>query len=290
LLATYVALVAILLGATRLGSAFSAAAGLVPRYVSDVVVVAALCVGVALIGLIDWPEQAPGQPRAWLAAARDPGAIAVSLVFVVAGLLALGLGTAWSTARFADEWAIKRGRDYLHIAQAELAKAPPGTVFFDLPVPADVMGPIFAPFNLQSHFFRPLASRPVFVTEAESPSIFDQAGHIRPAKVDGPSTAPGSVPGCGHQVTGGTTVRMPLTSPLYAWHWFVRIGYLSSADSSAVLRFGDAVHRFEVRRGLHQIYFPIVGGADGFDLTVNDTAATVCVDQVTVGNLAPRAP
>ncbi|MBM0240352.1 hypothetical protein JNW88_30580, partial [Micromonospora sp. ATA32] len=58
LLGTYLLVVAALLAATRLGSVFSDLAGAVPRYVSDVAVVAALCVGVALLGLAA-PAPAP---------------------------------------------------------------------------------------------------------------------------------------------------------------------------------------------------------------------------------------
>ncbi|PZF93948.1 hypothetical protein C1I99_19940, partial [Micromonospora deserti] len=60
LLGAYLALVTALLAATRLGSIYSDVAGAVPRYVSDVVVVAALCMGVALLGLATPAPTTPG--------------------------------------------------------------------------------------------------------------------------------------------------------------------------------------------------------------------------------------
>jgi hypothetical protein len=291
-LAVYLALVAILLGATRLGgTVFSGAAGLAPRYVGDVVVVAAICIGIAILGLAgDLADPASTSPWMWPPVLREPGPLAVGLLVAVMALTALGVGAAESSARFADDWALKHSRDYLDTAVAELAKAPPQTVFFDQPVPEDIVSGLSAPDNLQSHFFLPLSSRPVFVTEAENPSMFDAGGHIRAMRVDGPSTPQGPEPGCGYKLAGGQTMRLSLTKPVFDWPWFVRIGYLSSENSAAVFRLGDGTRRFDVRRGLHQIFFPVTGAEDSVELTVIDPTVTVCLDAITVGNPAAVPP
>ncbi len=288
LLATYTALAGGIVAAGRLGGgAFSAVAGWAPRYVSDVALVAAMCIGVALFGLTD-NEDTNERRRTWPATLRHPEAMAFAMILAIVGLATLGVGAALSGARFSDNWSVKQGRDYLRNAQADLARASADTVFFDQPVPVEVLSPIFAPYNLQSEFFKPLVPGPVFVTETESPSMFDQSGHIHTAKVDGIGTWPGSVPGCGHKLSDGVTARLPLVKPAFAWTWFVRVGYLSTGKSTAVLRLGEATRQFDINRGLHQIYFPITGAGDAVELTANNPAVTVCVDQVTVGNLVPR--
>ncbi|PWU57789.1 hypothetical protein DLJ47_01485 [Micromonospora sp. S4605] len=391
LLAAYLTLVTAMLGATRLGSIYSDVAGAVPRYVSDVVVVAALCLGVALLGLAtptpstaDGPttpgdaardpeltEADPAAARAAMAppagtagldqpathrhggvihaeAADDevtqpgrpfatppatptsttPGPVGpvgpvgptaatsggtepaiqrypaagdgdslraqlarhretVSTVLTIV-VLAGGLGAAWTTARFGDEWAVKSGKVYLETARVELAAAPPDTVFFDRPVPPEVVPALSAPYNRQSKFFQAMGDAPVFVTEAEAPSLFDASGRIVPVSVDGPAVVPGPEDGCGYKITGGRTVRMPLTAPRDDWFWVVRIGYLSSADTTATFRLGSATREFPVRQGLHQYFFEFTGGGDAVELTVNGYGVTLCTNEVAVGTPTPQ--
>ncbi|MEU4716551.1 hypothetical protein AB0F73_23260 [Micromonospora purpureochromogenes] len=434
LLASYLTLVTALLAATRLGSIYSDVAGAVPRYVSDMVVVAALCIGVALLGLRPVPDRfapadradetdpatddgdgtpaitgeaaiddedqdqataAPERVAADVEGPVDPGPAprvavpaaayrghgvlhaeyddddlpppvrppaarpfdappqragaatpptatspavpsadpadrtgdqtpteppadrpeqpaglaaftggrgpddppppavlvrhreAVSAGLALA-LVAGGLGTAWTTARFGDEWAVKAGRTYLDTVRAELAAAPPGTVFFDQPVPGDVVPTLSAPYNRQSTFFRALPERPVFVTEAEAPSLFDPTGRIAPVRIDGPTVEPGPEQACGWKVTDGETVRMPLTGPRDDWFWVVRIGYLSSGDSTATFRFGGKEKRFPVKTGLNQIFFEFTGGGDTAELSVADPGVTLCTNEVAIGTPTPQ--
>ncbi|PZF86790.1 hypothetical protein C1I99_28665 [Micromonospora deserti] len=204
-------------------------------------------------------------------------------------LLAGALGTAWTTARYGDEWAVKSGRTYLETARAELAAAPPGTVFFDQPVPGDVVPVLSAPYNRQSAFFRALGQDgPVFVTEAEAPSLFDGGGRIVPVRIDGPAVLPGPEDGCGYKIAGGRTVRMPLAGPRDDWFWVVRIGYLSSADTTATFRLGADTRQFPIKQGLHQYYFEFTGGGDLVELTVEGHGVTVCTNEVTVGTPVPQ--
>ncbi|MFG1891867.1 hypothetical protein ACGFIR_28860 [Micromonospora sp. NPDC049051] len=292
LLGAYLVLVVTLLGATRLGSVYSAVAGSVPRYVSDVVVVAALCIGVALLGLASPVSQpaagtqtdpADGERPEWLTRYRET---ASTLLVVV--LLAAGLGTAWSTARYGDEWAVKRGLAYLETARTELAAAPPGTVFLDRPVPEGVVPNLSAPYNRQSKFFQALEDGPVFVTGAEEPAIFDDQGRIAPVRVDGPAVPPGPDEGCGYKILGGQTVRIPLSAPRDDWFWVVRIGYLSSADATAVFRLGGSAREFPVKKGLHQYHFEFTGGGDSVELHVPRHGVTICTNEVVVGTPVPQ--
>ncbi|MEU9510302.1 hypothetical protein AB0D32_28930 [Micromonospora sp. NPDC048170] len=308
LLGCYLILVAALLGATRLGSVFSAIAGGVPRYVSDVVVVAAICVGVALVGIarpsaagdapadVDHteaptdpePEHRPAPSRPDLLGPvperyREVVTSGLLLLLVVAMF-----GTVWTTSRYSDEWALKYGRSYLDTARIELASAPPGTVFFDTPVPDGVVPNLSWPYNLQSRFFAAAGARPEFVHETENASVLDGLGRIQVATIQGSSIRPGPQEGCGYLVAAGQTVRMPLDTPRDDWFWIVRVGYLSSADGTAVLRLGQGSHTFPVKKGLNQRFFEISGGGDAVELTVTGTDMTLCTNEISIGNPTPK--
>ena len=288
LLTLYVAVVAVLLAATRLGTVVGGEAGLSTRYVSDVVVVASLCIGVGVLGLNASTDRTPVRSPTLPTVLREPSAVAAGLVVALLAFTALSVGTAWSWTRFGDIWAVKQGREYLQTARADLATTPPGTVFFDATVPEGVIPAFTWPYNLQSHFFHPLNPRPVFVTEAEKPSIFDNTGHIRPLRIEGTTTLPGPDGDCGYKLTDGRTVRMPLATTMFEWPWVVRVGYLSSGNSTAVLRLGTATHQFQVRGGLNQIYFVLLGEGSAVELTINDPTVAVCSDGVMVGNAHPQ--
>ncbi|MER5457939.1 hypothetical protein ABT008_24505 [Micromonospora sp. NPDC002389] len=306
LLVAYLVMVAAMLAATRLGSAFSGVAGGVPRYVSDVVVVAAICLGVAVVGPARPPATAPsdaappdaepampdpaspGSPPPGLSGPlperyREPVAITLALV-----LVAVCLGTAWTMSRYGDEWAAKSGRSYIDTVRIELASAPPDTVFFDSPVPDNVVPRLSEPYNLQSRFFHALGARPTYVDEAEHPSVLDGLGRVKVATVVGSTIQPGPREGCGYLVAGGETIRIPLNEPRFSWHWVVRVGYLSSADGTATLRLGSGEAVFPIRKGLNQRFFRIVGGGDSVELTVTGTDMTLCTNEIAIGDPAPE--
>ncbi|WP_417077594.1 hypothetical protein [Micromonospora profundi] len=286
LLACYLALVAALFAVTRLGGPLGPLVGIIPRYVADVVLVAAICVGVALLGTRDVDED---DVSAWPVPTvlREPGAFAVGLVSIVVLLATIGVGALWSTARFGDNWSTKHGRDYLATAQAELAAAPPGTVFFDNAVPDRVVAGYFWPDNLQSHFFRPAERQPKFVTQSERPSTFDEFGRIRPVAVEGRKAVAGRVPDCGHLAQGGQTTQIPMDAYLEEWPHVVHFGYLSSGDTTALFRLGDATREVPLRRGLNEVFFLLEGSGGTIDVTVNTLGVGVCTNLVTAGRVVP---
>jgi hypothetical protein len=261
----------------------------VPRYLADAVVVAALCVGVALLGLRDLEE--PGV-AAWSVPSmlREPRAFAAGLVAAGAVAAIIAVGTVLSITRFNDNWQTKYGRDYLATAQAELAAAPPGTVLLEGAVPEQVVAGYFYPDNLQSHFFRAAQRQPVFVTEAEEALMFDDTGRIRPAIVDGLDIVPGPADTCGHRVSSGRAVRIPLEAPAPDWPWWVNVGYMSSGDSAVTFQLGEATHTFDVQRGLNQIYFRLQAKGDAVQLSVSEPNVTLCTRYITVGKIVPKAP
>ncbi|MCO8273969.1 hypothetical protein M1L60_25550 [Actinoplanes sp. TRM 88003] len=285
-----------LIAATRLGSALSGVAGLVPRYLGDVMPVAALCVGIAICGLrkLDDTADAANPPAASPSATtapRRPGAITASRLSVatVAAAALFVASSAWSSVDFSSDWSGKAGRDYLRTAQADLAVAGAGTVFMDQPVPEEVVPSMSSPWNMQSRFFGPVENGPTFVTEAQRLSIFDQSGHVRPAWVDGVRAEPGPVKGCGYQVTRGRTVTIPLESAVVDYWQVLRIGYLSDKDTTATVQSGDRPARsFAVRRGLNAMFILMLAGGDKVTLKADDPAANICTDEIEIGPLVPQ--
>ncbi|GIJ21958.1 hypothetical protein [Micromonospora lutea] len=203
-------------------------------------------------------------------------------------LVAAGLGTLWTTSRYSDEWALKSSRSYIDTVRIEMASAPPDTVFFDGPVPDNVVPNLSWPYNLQSRFFRAFGTRPTYVDEADHVSVLDSLGRIQVATIIGSTIQPGPQEGCGYLVSSGQTVRMPLNEPRDDWHWVVRIGYLSSADGTATLRFGAGTASFPVKKGLNQRFFRIVGGGDTVELSVSGSDVSLCTNEIAIGNPAPK--
>jgi hypothetical protein len=293
LLALDVAMTVALLATTRLGGIYSPVAGLAPRYVTDVVLVGALCVGVALFGLAPGLATARAAARAAVPERPAPskrtqqwrGAAAVAL----AASLVLLIGSAgWTSARFGDDWKHKVGRDYLATVQAEVAVAPRNEVFFDAVVPDWVMPALSAPDNLQSRVFRLLDPRPQFVTAAENPRMFNNEGHIRPVQIEGVTNRPGPVRDCGYMAQGGRPARVELQQGMAVWRWAIKIVYLSGGDAPAVVYFGGTTTRFQIRKGVNQIILIVGGGGESVDLTVLDPKVTACTNEVTVGTPRPQ--
>ncbi len=140
LLALFSIITAGLISATRLGSGLSGVAGLVPRYLGDVLLLAALCAGVAVCGLRRPDAAADPKPAPAPAPATAPGSAGRrSLVAVAAALVLLVASSVYSGLGFASDWGVKAGRDYLRTAEKALAAAEPGTVFMDEPVPEAVV-------------------------------------------------------------------------------------------------------------------------------------------------------
>ena len=288
LLLTYVAIIAVLFGATRLGTPLGELAGLVPHYVADVMVVGALCIGVALLGLTDVSATAEST-KARTGVFREPAVFAGTVALGLIAVVAFGAGAATSAASFGDDWADKQGRDYVNTVRQELAKAPPGTVFFDQAVPDAVLAGYWWPNNLQSEFLGNLDPKPEFVTTAEEPHVIDPTGHIKPLSIQPARVAvPGPVKesDCGHRVSDGKPTLIPLEGDLFEWDWIVQIGYLSSGDSTATVRLGSASHQFGVRSGLHQMYVIAAKGEGSVvELTLGDPNVVLCTNLVVVGKV-----
>jgi hypothetical protein len=286
LLLLYSSLSAAVIGATRLGSAYSGVAGLVPRYIGDVLVVAAICVGVALCGLRridDEEETEPALPAPVRAHPRRFGAT------LAAGTALLVASSLYSGVDFGRDWASKLGRDYVDTAKTGLAESPPGTVFWDLRLPATIVDPLSYPFNMQSRFFAPLDRDPVFVTQGRQLWVFDTSGKVRPAWVKGVRARPGPTQGCGYQVAGGQTVTIPLAGTVTEYWQAVRVAYIVDRDTKATFRLGTGeVRSFDAHKGLNAAFTLVWGGGTQVELTALDPRANLCTDEIEIGEIVPQ--
>jgi hypothetical protein len=273
----YVLLAGALIGATRLNGIAAGAEGMVPKYVADAAPVLALALALALYGM-------NGEPANRVRPLTIPRQLTPLIVLAA---LIIGAGTAYSLYGFAHRWSVKAGRDYVQTAEADLAKAPPGTVFFDEAVPAEVVVPLFYPDNLESHVFSPLKHPPAFVDETSKLSIFDNGGHVRDAYVAGPKIVPPTEKYCGYKVTGTKPVSMPMDNPIYVWPWAVRIAYVASGETTATLRLGNTTHQFPVHYGPNLYFFHMTAGGNTFQLSVADPKVVVCTFDIAIGTPAP---
>jgi hypothetical protein len=284
LLASFAALNAALLATTRLGTPVSWLMGLVPRYVGEAVVVAAFCAGVALSGL---RHEGPARKLPLPAEMRRPGVAAAGTIALVLVVATLSVGAILTTSRFADLAEKKQSRVFLENAETELRKAPPGTVFIDQAVAEAVVTGFYWPRNMHSQVFLPMPNGPVFVQEGEHPSVFDGEGHIRPAGVEGLKAPKGPASGCGYLVDAGKTARIPLGVNTFVWGWAIRIGYMSTGDTTATFRLGGATHTFPVHKGVNQYLFHLEAGGDTVELSLANPSLTMCTDDLTIGKVVP---
>ena len=94
------------------------------------------------------------------------------------------------------------------------------------------------------------------------------------------------MPECGWSVDeDGLTI--PLTNALYNWTWWLKIGYLSSADSPVTVEAGGTVVEAEVMTGLNDLYVKITGSFDSVHIDGLDPGVVMCVDTIEVGDPTP---
>ena len=255
------------------------------RYLTDLLPVAVLCAGLALLDL-------PGAPGS--SAPRAPGADARSrssrlarldrpLVLALAAAVVLGgLASSW---RYVRTWHTDNpGHDYLVTARLDLAGAG-ATDLADQVVPADVMPPFFFGANTTG-FLLPLQVPNVrFPAASADLHVLDEDGAVRPATVDEVVSAePGPAEGCGWRV-GATPRAIPLEQATLDLEWWIKVEYLSSVDADLEVTVDGRTVPAPVTRGLGEVVVRVTGGFDEVTLGGLPRGATLCVDDLVVGDL-----
>ncbi|WP_457189436.1 hypothetical protein [Nocardioides sp. P5_E3] len=264
------------------GTALGAIVGTDSRYLSDVSLVAALCLGLAFLEL-------PGAPGS--SGPRVPPRIQPVPSWFT-GLLtsAVVLSGLFSSATYVTPWhdqnAAHRFFDRFRADVAAYGRVE----MVDRVVPEDVMSQLSAPRN-NFTFLAPLATDLVDFPDVSSElAIVGDDGSLRQVAIEpGVDSLPGPRAGCGWRVRD-KRVDVPLAGRAIDLEWWARIGYLSSADSAVTVTAGRSSVDTRVRRGLNNLYLRLDGGFDEVSIDGLDPGTTLCVDVVEIGQPVPGGP
>jgi hypothetical protein len=249
-----------LLALTRLREV-GPAAGDDPRYVADLVLVAALCGGFAFLSS---GEVAPSGGKR-----ERPIALAVCLLLLTSS--AVGFSQLSSPMRF------EHSGQYVGNVRAAVAEDP-DLVFYDTFVPSDV---VHEWFGVDSQASRVVGLLPGTHFDQPTSRMHQLDATGTPHKIIGVEPVsrgvPGLVPNCGYTV-GETPVRVPLDAPVLGRH-LLKIDYFTSDGGEGL------VDRTPVwfQAGLHSLYLPVDGLFDHLDLRLSSAGAPVCVAKAEIG-------
>lgn len=152
------------------------------------------------------------------------------------------------------------------------------------------MAQLFAPRNHFS-FLAPLVTDLAhFPAVTPDLAIVGDDGSLRQAVIEpAVGSKPGPAKGCGWKVTA-TGLDVPLGGNAFDFAWWVRIGYLSSADSPVTVSAGRTKVDTTVRHGLNDLYLRVDGTFDEVTIDGLLPGTTLCVDIIEVGQTEPGAP
>ena len=250
--------------------------GLEYRYLTDAACVIALATGLAFIPLQGAVGSSAPRPDPLLRLRARPW-LTTSLVTAVC------VSSVASTVPYVHRWHTDNAsRGYLSTLERELHDV--GTVdLADQEVPDDVIAGVFAPANRLRRLLPLLDATAAFPSSTDRLVAVDDDGVLREAVIEPDVAAePGPRAGCGWFADErGRTV--PLEGRAFDWTWWIRIGYLASADSPVRITAGDAVVETDVQRGAHSLFVRVEGSFDGVRISGLAPDVAVCVDTIDVG-------
>jgi len=252
------------------------------RYLTDVIPVAAACLGLATMRLLEAPHSSEPREEPLLTVAPRTDAVC-ALVGIV------GLSGVASSAAYVRIWHHDNPGDaYTHRIMATLGGR--GSVdLADQIVPAAVIPPFSAPANTTSRLVPLLVDNARFPTQTDRLVVLTDEGEARLALIDVAVASPGGpVDGCGWPIEA-TTVEIPLEGATFDYQWWVRMGYLGADEGSMEVRAGDTTVTVPVHSGLHNAYLRADGQIGSVTVTTDDLT-NVCVDTVEVGLPVPGDP
>jgi hypothetical protein len=253
-------------------SGFGQIIGLDPRYSSDTLHAAVVCVALCLRGA-SWPALT----------AKRVG------VLVVGGLLAsYGVASAFGTALLVPHFQNTHDRDFVTNFREDLA-ADPTQVIVDGPAPEELVLPLVGDDNRYSVIFGPLPELPAFDEPSAHLRVLDQDGRLQPVELAGSvPSVPGPDDDCGYAVSTVPQVvelALPVDGRL-----LLGIRYYTGAEATVRVRVEDWTDDFLARRGPNEVWLVLPDLPDAVtDLElVGDGRAEVCVTDVDVG--LPETP
>ncbi|SES39865.1 hypothetical protein SAMN05216199_3317 [Pedococcus cremeus] len=271
------------------------------RYVTDVALVAALGLALALVPLSgQWRAGRPAtldeRPalRRWLD--TDPVRELLdelprprAAAWIAVAVTALTVSAAWSTVSYDQFWRINPARPWVETARSELSGYTTPPVLADGYVPQEVAWALLGDYATVSHLLSPLPTPPRTLADgptSDSLYMLDDRGRVRRAAVSGVSALPGPRKGCGWRI-GAQPVTVPLQRSTLPFSWTVRIGYISSGTTKGAVTIGGTRTPVEFHAGLGAVFLRANGAFDEVRLETAGDGAVVCSDDITVGAPVP---
>lgn len=207
----------------------------------------------------------------------------------MAACLVVGVLGTYSTAQYVRNWQHDNpARPFFSHLFADARDVPADTPVVDAQVPDTYLWPLAYPNNTLSHLLRAMPRPPTFAA-AGGDDLLGLAtdGHLRPVDVvPAQQAAPRPGARCAYRVGPGTT-RIPLQAPLSPGSWWVRVGYIATADSTVTVSAGGRTQEASITHGLHHLWFAV--GTDEPVPTVElghlVGEARMCTADVSVGSL-----
>ena len=266
-------------------------AGLEYRYLTDVACVAALGLGLLLMPLREGEEgtvarRSPRPPSGAAEAERTARRTAAVVATLTSALVVSGVA---SSVAYAQIWHEDNpGEVFLRASQASL-RGEGAVDVADTVVPDNVIPGYLYPFNTSVRLLPIVADNVRFPEVTRRLSVLGQDGELRQGLVAPTTTSRRGPDGdCGWKV-GSEPVVVPLRSTAFDYTWWVRIGYLSSAEDTMTIALADRAFEVDVQEGLHSVFLNITGEVDEVAFSGLEQA-TVCVDPIEVGTAVAGGP
>jgi hypothetical protein len=262
------------------------------RYSTDAAVVAIVFGCMAFLPLrTDFSGDRPLQ----LIRRRRPGSARRSPVAYgeagVAGLAcsALIVSGMVSTSRSEPFWHNTAGQQFFLNAEKDIRRAGRSIPIADEDIGARVQGGLLLAYNSPSSMFAGFQPTPTFLKPGNSSAalyVADEKGHIRMATIVGLTNRPGPNKTCGYRVGPSRTV-IPLSKRTLPWRWTVRVGYISTGESTSSVTAGFITTPVHIHRGLNALYVMGFGDFDTVTIGPLQDGVSLCTDDVQVGNATP---
>jgi hypothetical protein len=206
-------------------------------------------------------------------------AVATTAMIGLAAYSTWGYMTYWHADRTTEQW-------FATLVPQLRAATTPIPVIDDI-VPTFVTNGARYPENLQSRVLAGETSLAFTEVATDRVEMIDDSGRIVPAAIAPTRSAVDGPHGrCGWKVQQAP-VEIRLDGPVAYGGWWVRIGYLGSADSPVRITTGSVTRDTTVRAGVHALY--LEGGPQFDSITIGGLApgVTLCTNDVTVGRAVP---